>query len=171
MALAAAAAVFVGGCRNDTNTLIGLGTDPLPALCAATSSVVNSPQEPSLTGLDRRNWPVVLVEVARGQVETNANYLGNLHLAAGIARDSGCYPSYATALESTSTPNSLVAEAALQPAWVPAMLVVAPIRRFSGSTPFDARYPESDFQLLPSASESQHLTLWRWVEKTPNTTE
>lgn len=154
--VSAGALLLVSGCRNDTNTLIGAGENPLSALVSDSVSVTDPAQDPlaampSLTGLDRSHWPLLTVAVPRGQVETNANYFESLHLATGVARDTGCYPTYATALEGISTNDSLLIEAIVQPVWVPVMLIAAPIRRYSGEKPFDARYPTSDYELTPRA--------------------
>ena len=151
---ASALLLALGGCLNDTNTLIGAGENPLPALVSQSPSVTEVSQVPSLTGLDRSNWAIVTVAVPRGQVETRTNYLDSLHIAKGVARDTGTYPTYATALEQTSTSDSLIVEALVQPVWVPIVLVAAPVRRFSGAVPADTRGPASDFQLTPAVRRS-----------------
>lgn len=141
---------------NNTNTLIGAGENPLPALVSQSPSVIEVSQQPSVTGLDRSNWSLVTILVPRGQVETRTNYLTSLHLATGVARDTGAYPTIATALEGTSTSDSLFVEAVVQPFWVPVMLVAAPVQRFSGAVPADTRGPTANFQLAPCAQPSIH---------------
>ncbi len=142
---------------NNTNTLIGAGENPLPALVSQSPSVTEVSQQPSVTGLDRSNWSLVAVVVPRGQVETRTNYLTSLHLATGVARDTGAYPTIATALEGTSTSDSLFVEAVVQPFWVPVMLVAAPVQRFSGAVPADTRGPTANFQLAPCAQAAVEL--------------
>ncbi len=147
---AALTLMAVSGCMNDTNTLIGAGENPLPALVSQSPSVTESPQQPSVTGLDRNNWPLVTIAVPRGQVETRTNYLTSLHLSKGVARDTGEYPTTASALEGRSTNDSLFVEALIQPFWVPVMLVAAPVQRFSGAVPAETHGPTANFQLTPN---------------------
>lgn len=78
--------LLIVGCTgnlNQVNGVMGTSPDSLPALVANPPSSIRQVEKPSLQGLDRRNWEVVMVPVPRGQVEVQPTYVDNLDLATG----------------------------------------------------------------------------------------
>lgn len=159
------------GTQNSTNTLIGAGDGPLPALVANPPSSIPPEAAPSVDGLDRRNWPVTAVAVPRGQVEVQPSYSENLNLASGAARDSGGYPTAATALDGTSDGLSVLAEAGAQPFWSAGWVMVGgPIRMAIGEPPWTVqRNPKLDFALDDPRMSAGQPAMWHWVSKDPAT--
>lgn len=166
-----AVAITACGTQNSTNTLIGAGDEPLPALVASPPSSIPAEAVPSVDGLDRRNWPVTALTVPRGQVQVQPNYSENLNFASGAARDSGGYPTATTALDGRSDGLSMLAEAGAQPIWSAGWVMVGgPIRMAIGEPPWAVRRnPKPDFALDdPRMSEGQS-SMWHWVSKDPAT--
>lgn len=161
---------LVMGCTghlNQSNGILGTDDAALPALVSQSQSSIGANEQPSLEGLDRRNWSVVTVAVPRGQVEVQPSYSENLQIAKGTARDAGTFPTSATALEGGSNCDSIVVEGIVQPVWPAALFVAAPVRMVGGEWPWQTqRYPKSKFQLVPVAAASGDSTanLWKWVE-------
>lgn len=164
-------ALVACGTQNSTNTLIGAGDEPLPALVARPPSSIPAEATPSVEGLDRRNWPVTEVSVPRGQVEVQPSYSENLTLASGAARDRGAYPSPATALDGRSDGVSMLAEAGAQPFWSAGWIMVGgPIRMAIGEPPWAVqRNPSSDFALEDPRMAQGQPSMWHWVSKDPAT--
>lgn len=167
----AVAALAACGTQNSTNTLIGAGDEPLPALVANPPSSIPAEAAPSVDGLDRRNWPVTAVAVPRGQVEVQPSYSENLNLASGAARDSGGYPTAATALDGRSDGLSMLAEAGAQPFWSAGWVMVGgPIRMAIGEPPWTVqRNPTPDFTLDDPQMSAGQPSMWHWVSKDPGT--
>lgn len=159
------------GTQNSTDTLIGAGDEPLPALVANPPSSIPAEASPSVNGLDRRNWPVTAVPVPRGQVEVQPSYSENLTFASGAARDAGAYPTAATALDGRSDGVSLLAEAGAQPFWSAGWVMVGgPIRMAIGEPPWTVqRNPKSDFALDDPRMGAGRDAMWHWVSKDPAT--
>lgn len=163
--VASVAGLGACGTQNATNTLSGAGDDPLPALVPNPPTSLPSQPAPSVTGLDRRNWPMTRVEVARGQVEVQPTYSENLSLSKGTARDTGSYPTTATALDGRSDGGSVLAEAAAQPGWTAGLVMVGgPIRMVLGQPPWTVeRDPAADFAMQPDSMSSGNQRMWEWV--------
>ena len=131
-ACAAAAAVAVScGTQNSTNTIAG--APPLPALVPDPPSSVPAQPAPSVTGLDRRNWPVTAVEVPRGQVEVQPTYYKRFDGSPDDPRARGDYPTIATALNTGGGRPTAVQDGFVAPAsgilWlvaVPGQIIVLP---------------------------------------------
>jgi hypothetical protein len=159
------------GAQNSTNTLIGAGDEPLPALVANPPSSIPAQPSPSVEGLDRRNWPVTAVAVPRGQVEVQPSYSENLTFASGAARDAGSYPTTATALDGRSDGISLLAEAGAQPFWSAGWVMVGgPIRMAIGEPPWTVqRNPKGDFALDDPRMSAGQPAMWHWVSEDPAT--
>jgi hypothetical protein len=164
-------AIAACGTQNSTNTLIGAGDEPLPALVANPPSSIPAEATPSVDGLDRRNWPATSVAVPRGQVEVQPSYSENLNLASGTARDSRAYPTTATALDGRSDGVSLLAEAGAQPFWSAGWVMVGgPIRMAIGEPPWAVqRNPMPDFALDDPQMSGGRPSMWHWVSKDPST--
>ncbi|MDA0214234.1 MAG: hypothetical protein O2875_02600 [Planctomycetota bacterium] len=160
------------GCTGNLNQVDGvMGTTPdsIPALVANPPSSIYQIEEPSLQGLDRRNWEVVKVAVPRGQVEVQPTYAENLNLATGVARDNGTYPTIKTALQGNSTSDSIVFEGIIEPFWPVALFVAAPVRMVGGEWPLQTkREPKANFELVPSIDSNANGVNsdpnWAWVE-------
>lgn len=162
-------ALVACGTQNSTNTITGAGDAPLPALVANPRSSIPPQDAPSVSGLDRRAWPVTTVDVPRGQVEVQPTYSENLNLASGTARDGGGYPTAATALDGRSDGLSMLAEAGAQPFWSAGWVMVGgPIRMAIGDPPWAVRRsPASDFALDDPRMSAAHDAMWMWVETDP----
>ncbi len=171
--LAALAVPLLGACgtQNSTNTLIGAGDEPLPALVANPPSSIPAEATASVEGLDRRNWPVTTVDVPRGQVQVQPDYSENLIFASGAARDSGAFPTTTTALDGRSDGLSLLAEAGAQPFWSAGWVMVGgPIRMAIGEPPWTVqRDPRSDFALDDPRMGEGREAMWQWVSRDPAT--
>lgn len=172
-AVIALAAPLLGACgtQNSTNTLIGAGEEPLPALVPNPPSSVPAEAAASVDGLDRRNWPITTVAVPRGQVEVQPNYSENLVLASGALRDAGAYPTTSSALDGRSDGLSLLAEAGAQPFWSGGWVMVGgPIRMAIGEPPWTMqRNPRSDFALDDPRMGEGRDAMWHWVSRDPAT--
>lgn len=155
------------GTQNSTNTLIGAGDEPLPALVTNPPSSIPAEAAPSVDGLDRRNWPVTAVAVPRGQVEVQPNYSENLNLASGAVRDGAAYPTAATALDGRSDGLSMLAEAGAQPFWSAGWVMVGgPIRMAIGEPPWAVRRnPSPGFALDDPRMSAGQPAMWHWVSK------
>lgn len=162
--------LLLAGCTGDlnqTNGVMGTSPETLPALVAESPSSITADAQPSLQGLDRRNWDVVTVLVPRGQVEVQPTYSENLELATGTARDAGTYPTMATALQGASDANSVIFEGMIQPVWPTVLFIAAPARIVLGEWPGQThREPKSKFQLVPASDSALHGVNWAWVEAT-----
>jgi hypothetical protein len=169
--LAAIAAPLLGACgtQNSTNTLIGAGEEPLPALAANPPSSIPAEATTSVDGLDRRNWPITTVDVPRGQVQVQPSYSENLIMASGASRDAGGYPTTSTALEGRSDGLSVLAEAGAQPFWSAGWVMVGgPIRMAIGEPPWAVqRNPRSDFALDDPRMGEGRDAMWHWVSRDP----
>lgn len=164
-------ALVACGTQNSSDTLIGAGEEPLPALVANPPSSIPAQALPSVDGLDRRNWPVTAVAVPRGQVEVQPSYSENLYLASGVARDGGAYPTAATALDGRSDGVSVLAEAGAQPFWSAGWVMAGgPIRMAIGEPPWSVqRNPTRDFVLDDPPMSAGQTSMWHWVSKDPAT--
>ncbi len=163
----AAIAALLGceDCRNRDNGLLGVEAGTLPALQASPSSSIPADDGPSLTGLDRRGWNLVLVSMPRGQVEVQPTYGRNLHLARGSVRGEGIYPTASTALDGSSEPKSVLCEAILQPLWIPVSFGMTPMLIARGQTPWSThREPRGRYEVVPAATGGDGVD-WRWVER------
>ena len=164
--------LLIVGCTgnlNQVNGVMGTSPDSLPALVANPPSSIRQVEKPSLQGLDRRNWEVVMVPVPRGQVEVQPTYVDNLDLATGVARDNGTYPTISTALEGDSTTSSVFFDGIIEPFWPVALFIAAPVRMVGGEWPMQTkREPKAKFELVPAKDSPSHGVNWEWVEA-PNT--
>lgn len=154
---------------NSENGLLGASPQALPALLPSPPSSISSDEQASLVSLDRRNWDVVHVEVIRGQVEARPTYSENLELALedapGNARATGKFPTVQSSMDPGSSVQSELVEGAVQPVWVPALFVAAPVRMAMGQWPWIVqRSPRSNYELIPSQSPAMSDALWEWVE-------
>ncbi|MSR27951.1 MAG: hypothetical protein EXS03_00010 [Phycisphaerales bacterium] len=157
----------IAGCadsRNRSNGITGLEPGAIPALVADPASSLVEVDAPSLVGLDRRGWDLVLVEVPRGQIEVQPTYGGNLHLSSGTSRTEGIYPTTATALQGQSLSESVFVEGALQPAWAAISLAGSPVHMAQGAWPWSTRLePRGKYEVVPSGAVN--IVDWRWVER------
>ncbi len=164
--------LLIVGCTgnlNQVNGVMGTSPDSLPALVTNPPSSIYQIEEPTVLGLDRRNWEVVTVPVPRGQVEVQPTYAENLDLATGVARDTGTYPTISTALEGNSTTSSVVFDGIIEPFWPVALFIAAPVRMVGGEWPLQTkREPKAKFELVPANESPSHGVNWEWVEA-PNT--
>jgi hypothetical protein len=157
--------VLLPGCGRPFNEQIGLeGTDPLPALSAATDAEPLSGSR-SLRGWDRRHWPVVTVGVPVKQTEHYRTYAHNLHL--GKDRDRGPwderFPSAVGALDDGADPGADALEAAVEPCWAVGLLVWAPIDMvILQNWPWNGvRSPDEPYEPVPPATE---IDLGPWLD-------
>ena len=164
--------LLIVGCTGNLNQVDGvMGTSPdsLPALVANPPSSIYQIEEPTVLGLDRRNWEVVTVSVPRGQVEVQPTYAENLHLATGVDRDNGTYPTIMSALQGNSTSTSVAFEGIIEPFWPVALFIAAPVRMVGGEWPLQTkREPNAKFELVPvsdsNTSGAKSDPNWAWVE-------
>lgn len=158
---------------NSENGLLGASPQALPALLPSPPSSISSDEQASLVSLDRRNWDVVHVEVIRGQVEARPTYSENLEIAlentpgpaSGSVRDAGKFPTVQSAMDPGSSVQSELVEGAVQPVWVAALFVAAPVRMAMGQWPWIVqRSPRSNYELITEQSPAMNQALWEWVE-------
>ncbi len=162
-------AVLLIACEDSRNRADGLlGVDPatIPALCASPSATIKTDDSPSLSGLDRRAWDLLLVQVPRGQVEVQPTYMRNLRLASGSVRSEGLYPTQATVLDGPATQNSVLVEGIAQPAWAPISLAGSPVQMIRGEWPWSTRRePRGKYELVPAEPTPANAVNWAWVER------
>jgi hypothetical protein len=166
-ALAAACWILPAGCGRPFNEQIGLvGTTALPALSDATDSAPLS-GSPSLTGLDRRAWPMVTVQVPNRQVAHYPTYVCNLRLQddPGGPWD-GRYPTAVTALDHPTDPGADTVDALVDPAWAAGLLVWAPVDMVVFfDWPWNERRSPGKTYVRAPATET--VGIWRWIDTTP----
>lgn len=169
--LAAWTVCGMGGCTghlNQSNGIDGIGAGALPALqVSPQTSLADS--TPSVTGLDRRNWHLMMVAVPRGQVQVQPTYAEDPTIVHGPARVDGSFPTTSTALDGPSNGSHLIMEGAVQPFWPTVLFFAAPIRMASGETPGTTlQQPRAGFHLVPTTSDGQPVWdrgTWAWVER------
>ena len=163
LTLSMSAALLSAGCDslNARDDLIGAELGALPDLRGDSSAMQPaSGGAPTVQGLDRRHWPVVVLRNAPGQVEHQPTYFEPVPVASGPARNTSEPPTTATVLQGASDGGSLLAEAGLAPFIFAGELVILPIRAI-GDPPWAVhRSPKA---LTPSDAETAHVD-WRWVE-------
>gem|GEM_PF-624923 len=171
--LAACALSVLGGCTghlNQSNGIDGIGTGALPALQATTQTSLADPT-PSVAGLDRRNWHLVMVAVPRGQVQVQPTYSEDPTIVHGPARVDGIYPTTSTALDGPSNRTQLFIEGVAQPFWPTVLFFAAPVRMASGDPPGAThQQPRAGFHLVPVLADGQPVWdrgTWAWVEGPP----
>lgn len=174
-------AIQIAGCTgalNRENGLIGVpdggcpdlhgpvATGAADAADATGAGAVGSAERIPLTGLDRRAWPVIVVEAPAGQVEHQPTYFESLPLATGTARGRGDAPTTSTVLEGASDGGSLLAEAAAAPFVFAGELIISPVRMIVqppwSTLRSPARHPAQ--AVVPDGGTA---TQWRWVEPAP----
>jgi hypothetical protein len=165
--LAAACWVLPAGCGRPFNEQIGLvGTEPLPALSDRSTGPPLS-GTPSLTGLDRREWPMVTVQVPNRQVAHYPSYVCNLRLQddPGGPWD-GRYPTAVTALDHATNPGADTVDALVSPAWAAALLVWAPIDMVVlFNWPWNERRSPAEAYAREPATDT--AVIWRWIDTAP----
>jgi hypothetical protein len=165
-AAAAACWIFPAGCGKPFNEQIDLvGTEPLPALTAQSTGKPLS-GTPSLTGLDRRNWAVVTVQVPGHQVAHYPTYVSNLRLQDDIGGPwDERYPTAMTALDHPTNAGADAVDGLVSPVWAAALLVWAPIDMVFLHWP----WTEQRSPVEPYAREPAHATgvIWRWIDTGP----
>ncbi len=161
----------VHGCTghlNQSNGIDGIGEGALPALQSSTQTSL-ADATPSITGLDRRNWDLMMVAIPRGQVQVQPTYSEDPIIVRGPARVDGAYPSASTSLDGPSDGGQLVMEGAAQPFWPTVLFLAAPVRMATGDPPGTThRQPTAGFHLVPVNADGQPLwdrAMWEWVEK------
>jgi len=169
--LAAFTASLLTGCTghlNQSNGIDGIGSGALPALQSSTQTSLADPT-PSVIGLDRRNWHLMMVALPRGQVQVQPTYSEDPTIVRGTARVAGIYPNASTALDGGSNGGQLVIEGVVQPFWPTVLFVAAPVRMASGDPPGKIQQqPRTGFQLVPIAADGQPIWdhgTWTWVER------
>jgi len=169
--LAASVAWGMTGCTgqlNQSNSLDGVGAGALPALQSSTQTSLTDPS-PSLTGLDRRHWHLMLVAVPRGQVQVQPTYAEDPTIVHGTARVDGIYPTASTSLDGASDGGQAFAEGAAQPFWPVVLFFAAPVRMVAGDPPGRVhQQPRAGFHLIPVTADGQPVwdrATWEWVER------
>jgi hypothetical protein len=155
------------GCGKPFNEQINLvGAAPLPALSVKDDSPRLS-GTPSLTGLDRRAWPVVTVRVPGRQVGHYPTYVANLRLQddAGGPWDER-YPTALTALDHPTNAGADTVDALVSPAWAAGLLLWAPIdMAVLFNWPWnERRSPAERYARAPAIDTA---VIWRWIDTAP----
>ena len=164
LAIGALLAAPLQACLNNTDTLTGAGSDPLPDLAPESPTAVTRSAGPSVNGLDRRNWAVVTVAAPRGQVERQPTYDEPLVMNGGDARNGRTFPTVADAMRLGSDPGAAAEEGALEAGWPAALLVFSPVRMVMGEPPWlTVRSPQQAEGVMPTAQVRDVPGLWTWV--------
>ncbi|MCA9286857.1 MAG: hypothetical protein KDA22_16655 [Phycisphaerales bacterium] len=151
----------VAGCTGNLNTSDDLiGGDPVVTETAVAGTDAMAPDQPSLLGLDRRNWPVQRVTSPPAQVEFNPTYVEPVLVDDTTARNRGDYPSFATMLEETGSSEALAWQAIATIPYNGWLLLISPIRMVQ--TPPDSieRGPGGYRRMPPVPT----VNPWAWVE-------
>ena len=144
------AATVVAGCAKPFNESIDLvGADPLPALVSAGGATELTGEPSLLRGLDRRDWPVVTVQVPTHQVAHYPTYAENFRWK----QDRGPWdPAYPTAADSVVDPNDAMqdlADGVTEPVHAAAMMLWAPIDMLLGNWPWSStRSPGEPYAVI-----------------------
>lgn len=89
--LATGLAPLLGGCLNESTTLVGAGPAPLPALAPAEPTAANpAPVTTSTTTLDRSHWPAHMLAQPRRQVAWS--FFGTANPEWAVAHGPGALP-------------------------------------------------------------------------------
>lgn len=157
----AVAGISCTGGLNQFDGLRGVPEGSLPDLGggAAVANDAPSARTAAPNALDRRHWPVVVVEVPARQVEHQPTCFEPVMLARGPARLRGEPPTAGTALEGASDGGSLLAEAAAAPVIWAGELIIAPLRIFVQPPWTTVASPAPTMQRALDACAD-----WRWVE-------
>lgn len=143
-------------------------TAELPAISSSSSPSAPGQEDPSLTGLDRRNWQLIKVSIIRGEVESRRSYSEDIEASPGSSRSTGTYPNAMTALAGDSPAQSQFVQGVIDPLWVPVLFLAAPVRMLGGETPWQVvRYPQRNYEVVPSRGPAPDEAMWRWVEVSP----
>ncbi|MHC4219309.1 MAG: hypothetical protein ACYSU7_12750 [Planctomycetota bacterium] len=159
----AACGLLTPGCGRPFNEQIDLvGTAPLPAL-SATSDTTSLSGTPSLTGLDRRSWPVVTVQVPKQQVAHYRTYVSNLKLQSDGGPWDEQFPTAVTAFDDTSDAGADALDGVVEPLWAAALLVWAPIDMvILWHWPWnEVRSPAEPYARVPGTGKKE---IWSWVD-------
>jgi hypothetical protein len=144
---------FAAGCTGHLNQSDGpLGT-ALPALRAAPCVMPTTPDAPSVgPGGSREHWEVVVVHAPIHQTEVQPTYHTRWRIDRTEARDTGAYPTIASALEvpTAKSRGNAALEGVVEPANAAVDLVLMPFRmilRPPGTTLVGSR---SRYDLVPA---------------------
>lgn len=164
LAIASVLAVL-GGCLNDSDTLVDAGPDPTPDLDPPTE--VPPPtrsRDVSVQGLDRRNWQVVQIDAPRGQVQHQPTYAEPLVLNGGPARNGETFPTVSDSMQLGAPLGAAAEEGALEAGWPAVLLVVSPARMVLGMPPWlTMQGPKQASGMLPPGQVGGAPGLWMWV--------
>jgi len=153
------------GGLNRSSGLRGLPDGGLPDLRPSTSApdpAAASAPTASHAGIDRRDWPLVVVPVPSDQVEFQPTYFEPLVLASGPARVRGEAPTTETVVDGASDGGSLLLEAAVAPFVWAGEMVIAPGRMIFQPPWTTVTGPKAQPQGVVNAPAD-----WRWVEPAP----
>lgn len=125
----------------------------LPALHADAPDMTFSGQ-PSVTGIDRSDWPQEEVRVSRDDLDVRPTYVRSFLIGKrNRVRSTGAYPTTETALDLADNPRTLGAEyleVVVDPIVQLGNLVLAPFRAAFITHPREVQHgPAEDFQLQP----------------------
>ncbi len=163
----------LAGCLNQSNTLTHAGNDPIPDLNSPMPSTAPPAASPaSLTGLDRRNWDVQVVDAPRGQVQARPTYSELLLLNGTDARDGKTFPTVADSLYLSSSVGAAATDGAADVVWPGFLMVVSPIRMATGQPPWlIVDQPMQAVGVLPASQTRASDGLWKWVSVKQTTKE
>jgi len=155
---------MVAGCLNANDSITGAQDDALPDLGPEpTPRAVNS-TGPSVQGLDRRNWPVMVVAAPRGQVEHQPTYAEPFVMNGGDARNGETFPSVADAMRLGTPVDKAAAEGAVESVWPAVLMIASPARMALGMPPWlTVRGPAQPQGVLPAAQARELPGMWVWV--------
>ncbi|MEY3142663.1 MAG: hypothetical protein RLY21_1156 [Planctomycetota bacterium] len=145
--------VCAGGCTGHLNQSDGpLGT-ALPALRAAPCVVQATPDAPSIgPGGSRAHWELIVVHAPIHQTEVQPTYHTRWRIDRTEARDTGAYPTIASALEipTSASRGSAALEGVIEPANAAVDLVLMPFRMILCPPGTTLVGPRSRYQLVPT---------------------
>jgi hypothetical protein len=163
---AAACWTLLPGCGKPFNEQIDLvGTAPLPALSVDADAPPLS-GAPSLSGLDRRSWPVVTVQVPTKQVAHYRTYAGNLHLQKDGGPWDERFPTAVGSVDVGADSGADVVDAVVDPAYAALLLVWAPIDMVVlQHWPWNGvRSPDEPYGRVPPTETAE---IWKWIDAAP----
>ncbi|HMN95521.1 MAG TPA: hypothetical protein PKC43_04785 [Phycisphaerales bacterium] len=156
------------GCTGSLNTSDDLlDAPPTPALAGPLSEEQISAARaelaagPRLTSLDRREWPLEVVSVPRGQVEHQPVYWVQLMPDRSNPRSRGDFPTAATALDGDGEGAAVALEAGANLASTPLFIGWAPIEMIAENRwPWTTLRNHPDYQRVPAKTVRDD---WAWV--------
>ncbi|MHC4947718.1 MAG: hypothetical protein ACYTG1_05590 [Planctomycetota bacterium] len=147
-----AALTAAAGCGKKANVEPGLlGVAPLPALGGpAVNALDHADDGPSLTTIDRGDWPAVTMAVPIRQVEHQPTWTTRFAADPPLDRRAGVYPTALSAVESEHDAGGQVVDAGAEIVHAAWELVVMPVRMFTAQP---RRSPADAYERLPHPSD------------------